>query len=84
MGDAVGSHGRAIGAAAMRTFAGLGSGLGSNAGETMKSLRGWRDFESKVRSRRPDSNRGPAVYETAALPLSYAGTAPTGPAARVR
>ena len=30
-------------------------------------------FERKSWSRRSDSNRGPAVYETAALPLSYAG-----------
>lgn len=30
----------------------------------------------KIRSRRGDSNSRPAVYETAALPLSYVGSRP--------
>ena len=43
-----------------------------------KLMQGRRDgkgglFVSKW-SQRSDSNRGPAVYETAALPLSYAGS----------
>jgi hypothetical protein len=41
--------------------------------ETTSPLRNRRGLESHWGSRRPDSNRGPAVYETAALPLSYAG-----------
>ena len=31
------------------------------------------DYETRQWSRHSDLNRGPAVYETAALPLSYVG-----------
>jgi hypothetical protein len=37
----------------------------------------WRgSFVREVWSRHSDLNRGPAVYETAALPLSYVGADP--------
>jgi hypothetical protein len=36
-------------------------------------LSGFGSQQTQARSRRTDSNRRPAVYKTAALPLSYAG-----------
>ena len=38
-----------------------------------RSLRGTREMRWRMLSRRADSNCRPAVYETAALPLSYVG-----------
>ena len=37
------------------------------------TLFGGLAFVNTEWSRRPDSNRGPTVYKTVALPLSYAG-----------
>ncbi len=43
-------------------------------GTALDDMRWFRTpFEDRKRSQRRDSNPRPAVYETAALPLSYAG-----------
>ena len=58
-----------------RRFVIIGGGLaGASAARSLRKE--GHQLTLKMWSRHSDLNRGPAVYETAALPLSYVGIGP--------